>query len=369
LGLRPGAAQESRPPARFPEAGSGAGAIRAWRLPATRIAPGGYLMIDPSRRLKPAAFQAQEDYNCARRKVFLDEISSFLMRRPNDLLSFQEVREQLPIKSQVYRGVRAIPVARIIGSVDRYEDFNRHFLPTQTHTQARWENVDEATLTDIVLPPIQVYQIGEAYFVLVGNHRVSVAKEQGMAFIDAQVVELQTKLPLTRDTDQRELLRLAEYARFLEQTNLDTLRPGAGIAFTSLGRYNVLIEHISAHRWFMGIEQNRPVSWEEAVLDWYDTVYAPLVQIIEEQGILDAFPGRTPADLYLWIMDHRYYLSQEQGRQVGPRTAVLTYNRSQVNWARKVLGWTNRLLDHVAHPFVISAQALARALKAGSARR
>jgi hypothetical protein len=48
---------------------------------------------------------------------------------------------------------------------------------------------------------------------------------------------------------------------------------------------------------------------------------------------------------------------------------VLTYNRSQVNWARKVLGWTNRLLDHVAHPFVISAQALARALKAGSARR
>jgi Domain of unknown function (DUF4032) len=326
-------------------------------------------MIDPSRRAKPAAFQAQEDYQRARRKVFLDEISSFLTRRPNDLLSFQEVREHLPIKSQVYRGVRAIPVAQIIGSVDRYEDFNRRFLPTQTHTQARWENVDEATLTDIVLPPIQVYQIGEAYFVLDGNHRVSVAKEKGMAFIDAQVVELHTKLPLTPSTDQRELLRLAEHARFLEQTNLDALRPGGCITFSSLGRYDVLIEHISAHRWFMGIEQNQPVSWEAAVLDWYDTLYAPLVQIIEQQGILDEFPGRTAADLYLWIMDHRHYLSQEQGRPVGPRTAVLTYNRSQVIWARKVLGWTNRLLDHVAHPFVVSAQALARALKAGSAGR
>jgi hypothetical protein len=321
-------------------------------------------MIDPSRRAIPASFQAQEDYHRARRKVFLDEITSFLTRRPNELLSFQEVRERLPIQSQAYRGVRAIPVARIIGSVDRYEDFNRHFLPTQTHTQARWENVDQAVLTDIVLPPIQVYQIGETYFVLDGNHRVSVAKEKGMAFVDAQVVELQTKLPLRPNMDQRDLMRLAEYARFLEQTNLDTLRPGLAIEFTSLGRYDVLIEHISAHRWFMGIAQDRPVSWEEAVLDWHDSLYVPLVKIIEEQGILNEFPGHTAADLYLWIMDHQYYLSQEQGRPVGPQTAVLSYNRSEVIWARRVLGWTNKLLDHVAHPFVVSRQALARALRA-----
>lgn len=326
-------------------------------------------MIEPSRQPKPIAFQAQEDFARARRKVFLDSVGAFLTRRPNELLSFETVREQLPIRSQAYRGVRAIPVARIIGSVDRYEDFNRHFLPTQTHTQARWENVDRAALGDISLPPIAVYQIGDAYFVLDGNHRVSVAREKGMVFIDAQIVELQTPLPLTPNTDVRELVRLAEYARFLEQTHLDTLRPEVCIRFTTLGRYDVLIEHISAHRWYMGVEQNRPVSWEAAVLDWYDVVYLPLVRMIEEQRILDEFPGRTAADLYLWIMDHRYYLSQEQGRPVGPRTAVLSYNRSQVAWARRVLRWTNRLLDRVGRPFVVSAQAVARALKADTPRR
>src|SRR5690348_4466140 len=120
-------------------------------MAATRMSPGRSRMIDPSRRALPAAFQAQEDYQSARRKVFLDQVGAFLLRRPNELLSFQEVRERLPIKSQVYRGVRAIPVAKIVGSVDRYEDFNRHFLPTQTTTQARWENVDQAVLTDVVL--------------------------------------------------------------------------------------------------------------------------------------------------------------------------------------------------------------------------
>ena len=326
-------------------------------------------MIDPHPRAKPAAFQAQEDFTRARRKVFLDKIGAFLLQRPNELLSFQEVRERLPIKSQIYRGMRAIPVAKIIGSVDRYEDFNRHFLPTQTNTQSRWENVDEAVLTDIILPPIEVYQVGDAYFVLDGNHRVSVAREKGMMFVDAYVVELQTTLPLGPETDQRELLRLAEYARFLDQTNLDHLRPGMVIDFTRLGRYDLLIEHISAHRWYMGIEQNRPISWEAAVLDWYDQVYAPLVAIVEEQGILDEFPGRTAADLYLWIMDHRYYLNQEQGRPVGPQTAVLSYNRSQVVWARRVLGWTNKLLDRMAHPFAVSVRTLLRALKAGAARQ
>src|SRR5690242_16906016 len=123
-------------------------------------------MIDPRPQPKPAAFQAQEDFARARRSAFLEEIGSFVMRRSNELLSFEEVRERLPIKSQTYLGVRPIPVAKIIGSVDRYEDFNRHFLPTQTNTRSRWENVDRAALMDIELPPIQVYQIGDAYFVL-----------------------------------------------------------------------------------------------------------------------------------------------------------------------------------------------------------
>jgi hypothetical protein len=55
------------------------------------------------------------------------------------------------------------------------------------------------------------------------------------------------------------------------------------------------------------------VTWEEAVAHWYDTLYLPLVQIIREQNILRDFPRRTEADLYLWIMDHHYFLSETAG--------------------------------------------------------
>ena len=57
-----------------------------------------------------------------------------------------------------------------------------------------------------------------------------------------------------------ELLRLAEYGRFLAQTNLDRLRPGVCIEFTALGRYDVLLEHISAHRWYLGINLDREIA-------------------------------------------------------------------------------------------------------------
>jgi hypothetical protein len=320
-------------------------------------------MIDPSLRAKPVAFQAQEDFAHAHQQAFIDQISSFLTRSPNELLSFEAVRQQVPIQSQTYRGVQTIPVSSIVGSVGRYDDFNRNFFPRQTNTRSRWENVDKAVITNVSLPPIEVYKMGEVYFVKDGNHRVSVAREKGMQAIDAMVIELETKVPLTPGVKPQELLHMAEYARFLQETNLDKLCPGSCIEFTSLGRYDVLIEHISAHRWYMGIEQNRPVSWEEAVADWYNNLYVPLAKIIEEQGILKEFPRRTVGDLYLWIMDHRYYLSQQQGEPVGAQTAVLSYNRSQVKWANKVVGWTNRMLDYMAHPFVVTRQALRRALK------
>src|SRR5437870_4346264 len=117
---------------------------------------------------------AQTDFDRARRKAFLREMTSALSGRPNWLLSFEEISRTLPMKGQVYRGVQQIPVSEIVGSVNRYQDFNREFLPTQSHTRPRWESVDVANLTDVPLPPIQVYKVNSVYFVKDGNHRVSV---------------------------------------------------------------------------------------------------------------------------------------------------------------------------------------------------
>jgi hypothetical protein len=117
----------------------------------------------------------------------------------------------------------------------------------------------------------------------------------------------------------------------------------------------------------MGVDQKREISWEEAVLDWYDHVYSPLIQVIEETGILKDFPGRTAADLYLWIMDHRYYLEREAGHPVGPTTAVMSYDAEYGRWTRRVRRSLQRLLHQERdgkHGGLLSPRRIRRALAA-----
>ena len=307
---------------------------------------------------------AKADYDRARRKAFFNELASTFNRKPNILLSFDEVQRILPIKGQYHRGHQSVPITQIIGSVGRYNDFDRAFLPTQTHTRPRWESVDVAHLSDIHLPPVQLYKVDNIYFVKDGNHRVSVAKEKGAEFIDAEVIELPTTVPVDNVKDLQDLLRLGEYARFLEQTKLDKLCEDVCIEFTSLGSYDVLLEHISAHRWYMGIDQDRPISWEEAVTDWYNNIYLPLARIIEVNGILDDFPGHTVGDLYLWIMDHRWYVLKETGQEPGLQTAALSYDERFMHWTRRVVRFMRRLQNATTRPLVLSAQRIARAVSA-----
>ena len=293
----------------------------------------------PSINVNPShiAVQAHNDFESARLGAFLSEVAAFLRRRPNWLISFHDVQSRLPIEGQTYRGFQTLPVAAVRGSVDRYEDFSRNFLPRQSYTRERWESVDRANLAGIDLPPIEVYKVGEIFFVKDGNHRVSVARQQGMKFIDAMVVEVQTPVPLARDADRLELLRMAEYGQFLKATNLQQLRPGTKIRLTELGGYERLLEHISGHRWFLGTEYGRPFSWEEAVQSWHDTIYKPMVDLIVDHRIMHAFPGRTAADLYLWIVEHRYYLSLTSGKLVGGSEALSSFDRQQLRPWRRAL--------------------------------
>lgn len=253
-------------------------------------------------------FQSNADYRAARLKAFFREVVAFLTRRPNALLAFDEVKEKLHIGGPLYCGVRSVPLDLIIGSVDRYCDFDRAFMPTQWHTADRWRRVDRAWYEDVSLPPVLLYQVGEVYFVVDGNHRVSVAREQGQQFIDAEVRECQVKVPVTPDIRPDDLEILGARVEFLDRTGLDHLRPGAQVEVTVLGGYHRLLEHIAVHRYFMGLDFRRDVAEAEAVEHWYDTVYQPVIDVVHASGMLEALPGKTDADFYLWIMDHRHYL-------------------------------------------------------------
>ena len=257
--------------------------------------------------------RAHQDFIAARHKAFWNKLLSFLGGRPNRLLSWDEVCDELHCRGRIYRGVQPVPVNRIIGSVGRYSDFDRAFLPTQDGTAGRWRSIARAYYDGVGLPPVKLYKVGDAYFVLDGNHRVSVGREQGVEFIDAEVIEAQSRVPVTAHLDADDLEIKGEYARFLERTRLDKLQADQSIEFTIGGGYERLLEHIAVHRYFMGLEQQRFISEDEAVRDWYDSVYMPVVNIIRERDILADFPGRTEADLYLWIMDHQHYLRERFG--------------------------------------------------------
>lgn len=277
------------------------------------------------------------------RRVLLHDLLRRLRGEPNTLLPFAAVNELRP-KGEYYKGLHTIEVEKIVGSVDRYDDFDAHFLPREPYTVERWTRMRTAQLGGTEFPPIEVYQVGEVYFVKDGNHRVALAKALGQHYIDAYVIELNVPVDLDQGDTLRDVILKGEYARFLEATRLGVLRPNhEPILFSKAGRYDVLLEHIRTHQYFMGLNQKRHVTWEEAVADWYDQLYAPTVAEIRENGVLREFPGRTEADLYLWISDHRYYLSQAIGHDVGPEEAALSVRRTvHKGPLLRVLEWLSR---------------------------
>lgn len=251
-----------------------------------------------------------QDFERARRKARWRALLKRLRRCNNALLSFEEIRRGLRAQVQHYGGLHQVSIHQIVGSVSRYHDFDRAFLPRRTTTRDRWEGIDRAYYEDTALPPIELYRLGETYFVKDGNHRVSVARERGQEFIDAYIIELEAPVPITSIEELEEWVRRQDALDFLTRTRLVRLRPQARVELTLCGQYEKLLEHIEVHRWFLGIERQRPVGWEEAVTSWYDRVYAPLAGIIHRSGVLREFPGRTTADLYLWVIEHRWFLQQ-----------------------------------------------------------
>ncbi len=259
---------------------------------------------------------AIQDFRSARQKATLKEIIAWFTGASTELLSFDEVRQKLKAQISTKKVLKEIPINAIIGSVNRYQDFLRDFLPRENIDEERWANIEVENYGMEGLPPIEAYQIDQVYFVSDGNHRVSVAKQLGATDIQAYVTEVQSRVPLTSDIRPEELILKAEYAEFLENTNLDIARPEADLSVTVPGQYDVIEEHIAVHRYFMGNEQQREISVKEAAADWYDTVYMPVVNIIRERGLLIDFPNRTEADLYLWIADHRAALAEDLNSQL-----------------------------------------------------
>jgi Domain of unknown function (DUF4032) len=296
--------------------------------------------------------QAERDAEHAMRRAFIHDILHVLRGEPNELLPFEAVKTLRP-RGEHYKGMQTIPLENIIGSVDRYRDFDETFLPKTEHLVDRWVNIKRLKLEGKELPAIQVYKVGETYFVKDGNHRVSVAQAEGQKYIDAEVIELDVAVPPVPGDELKDLIIKGEYAWFLEQTNLETVRPDHySILFSTPGRYDILLEHIHTRQYYLGEHFQRPVPMEEAVGSWYDRLYQRMVDEIRAMNALRSFPGRLEADLYLWMMDHRYYLTEQYGHDVGSKITVVDFTKHHrppwhSRFLKRLSTWWNRTTERV----------------------
>ncbi len=255
--------------------------------------------------------QSNAEFSKARQRAFIEEWLSTFTGRSNDLLSFEEVKQELRLQDSAYRGLQEIELDKIVGSTGRYRDFTRTFFPKTDRDEGRWRRVSAVASSGIGFPPIEVYKVDEVYFVRDGNHRVSVARMNGAKTIEAYIIEYKTSVPINTQDELDDIILKWEQTRFFEETRLDQIRPGQNIQFTEPGRYRLVTEHIDFHKFVRDVDCSCELSAEEAVASWYDNVYMPVVQLIREQGVLDYFPGRTEADLYAWLILHRATLEKE----------------------------------------------------------
>jgi len=149
--------------------------------------------------------QVDADFTRARRRAFLRRVGARLRGHSSSagLVSFEATRKALGVRNKVRLGRRAVPVERIVGSVGRHRDFDAGFLPARASLETKWKRIDQAFHRGAQLPPVSLYKVGDAYFVADGNHRVSVARYQGVQWIDAEVVELGVRAPAARQRASR----------------------------------------------------------------------------------------------------------------------------------------------------------------------
>ena len=136
--------------------------------------------------------QADKDFGLARRKAWIRNLALRLRGKSagdGATASFQNVQNALRAHNRVRRGIRVVDTDRIVGSVGRSKDFDRRFLPIRASTGERWKRVDVAFHRGEDLPPVSLYKLDDAYFVLDGNHRVSVARFHGLRTVEAEVTE------------------------------------------------------------------------------------------------------------------------------------------------------------------------------------
>jgi len=287
----------------------------------------------------------RREWRLARRSAFIEETLAVLRQRPAALMSFEQVYERLQLKNVRYLDLQDVPMERIVGSVGRYTDFTRAFFPRGEHLRRRWENIEQLVEAGRRLPPVELFKVGEAFFVRDGNHRVSVARQRNMVAIEALVWEYDAPVPLQPDSNIDQLLCDAAREAFIERTGFDSLCPDVHLELTQPQGYDALLREMAQVREALSTMEGRELDPEEATTFWCELRYLPIVEIIRQRAILQDFPGRTETDLYLWLCSNHSELEEGLRQHVMMEEAADDLTRRYgsnlpgIRQARKAVKW------------------------------
>jgi nucleotide-binding universal stress UspA family protein len=270
--------------------------------------------------------RALEEFRRLRQRADRDRLAARLTGRSSELLPFDEVRRLLHVAAHGERELREIPLSAIVGSVGRYQDFDRNFLPLRDSDAQRWAHVAAAVDSPGGVPPIEVYQVGGSFFVADGNHRVSVARRHGHTLISAYVTRLSPRVtPAEDEFDAQAVLLAAELTELCERTGLDQACPIAQLRVTELGSADGLLQAIEAYRSMHLPDSDLPT----AAAAWYAQEFVPLCRLVEQRGLLQDAPQRTVADFYLWLRAQRSAAQQRLGWQLDDSTVAGALQRHE----------------------------------------
>ena len=272
-----------------------------------------------------SVMEAEEAY-----KKFLKSargIFGFSFKKKENLKSFSEIQKEENAYNSVNLGIKEVSLDKIVGSVEKYADFDKNFVPKNNVVKQRWINIYIGYTSDSMLPMVILYKIKDNYYVYDGNHRVSVAKFLNFATIEAQVEEF---LP-TKDTKDKVIYR--ERMIFEKETGL------SDISLSEPIKYKYLQEEIESYKILLNKRKIENTDLKEASKKWYVNVFLPIKTILSKNEIIKNYKGNLD-DVFLSFLEHKYYLSKNIGKNVG-------YLYSMINFINLVKTNENRDLENI----------------------
>ena len=249
----------------------------------------------------------ENDFLRARRRQVLSRLSSRLRRGPDDvslILPYDEVIAALGFRGERYAGLQTISLAAVVGTVDSRRDFDRRFRPTSARVRERWERLALAQRRGEPIPPIDVYQVGDLYFVKDGHHRVSIALAARQRTIDAYVTQVLTDVPAQGIRGRRDLVMKSYQRIFAERVPL----PEAAYAELTCAdpwSYAELGENVEAWGFRYMQAERTYLSREQIARQWFAGEFTPVVRMLRAADLIGS---GTDAEVYMRVASQRYRL-------------------------------------------------------------